>query len=208
MQTSDASSRELEFTLYFDDLRDLFVAPEPQPFSAHPNYESGVDQIFNALRRRKPRRRIRTTVHVANELNASALAETKAALGRYCQSRIDIERVVISCHRREGAAKLAIGVVFLLATLGVKAIMDQFTFEPELLHQFITEGLTVLGWVMLWAPLALLLFDWWPSRRNVDAYIAIREMDISLVGPGRATGNSPVHGPTKGVRPIQSDQGQ
>lgn len=104
-----------------------------------------------------------------------------AAVERYCESRINKERVAISCHQREGAAKLIIGVTFLLVTLGLKTILDQLTFEPELIHQFIGEGLTVLGWVMLWAPLSLLFLDWWPSRRNIDAYLAIQAMDITLL---------------------------
>lgn len=171
-----------DFRLHLDDLRDLFVAPEPQPFSAHPNYESGVDQIFNSLRTRRPRRRIRAAIHVGRGLTATAADDLRAALVRYCDSRIEAERVVISCHRREGTAKLAIGVVFLLVTLGLEAILDRFAFEPQLLHRFVAEGLTVLGWVMLWAPLALLFLDWWPARRNIDAYVAIREMDIELIG--------------------------
>ena len=68
----------------------------------------------------------------------------------------------------------------------LKAVLDQFTLEPEFLNQFLSEGLTVLAWVMLWAPLALLLLDWWPARRNIDGYLAIRDMEIEILSSGDA----------------------
>lgn len=180
--SANGSSRNLDFTLHLAEIRDLFVAPAPQPFASHTNYESGVDQIFNLLRQRKPRQPLRATIHVESELSDSAVDDTEAALRRYCDYKIETQHVIVSCFRREGAAKLAIGLAVLVTTLGLKAILDRYAFDPALLHRFLAEGLTVLGWVMVWAPASLLLLDWWPAQRNIDAYEAIRKMEITLIG--------------------------
>lgn len=184
-------TQDLDYTLHLDHLDDLFLAPVPNPYAEHPNYQSGIEQIFNSLERRRPRRQLRTRVVLANpDRGGPSLEEARSAVRRYCDSRIAIEEVNIACHRREGAAKLALGLGFLAVVLVVKATLDRYRFGSELVQQFMAEGLTVLGWVMVWAPLAILLLDWWPARRNADAYRAIRDMALEIapadpVSPGR-----------------------
>ena len=181
-------STDTRCTLHLDEVRDLFVAPDPAPFSEHPNYESGIEQIWRVVRPRNLRRGgLQTTVYVQSGENGPLLDETRAALRRYCDSRIEAEHSYIAFYRREGFIKLLIGVVFLLATLGVKAILNEFDFEPELVHTFLDQGLTVISWVVLWTPLSLLIFDWWHHRVNADAYRAIRDMELELVTAGTAS---------------------
>ena len=36
--------------------------------------------------------------------------------------------------------------------------------------RIVDEGLLILGWVAMWKPLELLLYDWWPGLRKKRTY--------------------------------------
>lgn len=63
---------------------------------------------------------------------------------------------------REGRISLLIGVVALAAFSAASRLVD----GDEAIVQVIHEGLAVLGWVAMWKPLNIFLYDWWPLRRE------------------------------------------
>jgi hypothetical protein len=44
----------------------------------------------------------------------------------------------------------------------------------------VSEGLTVIGWVSLWRPVEVLLYDWWPSWRERRVYERILRMQVEV----------------------------
>jgi hypothetical protein len=75
------------------------------------------------------------------------------------QARADILRLL-----RYGAVSFAIGIVFLIACLALRRV---FVATPLLVDRAIVdEGLLILGWVAMWRPTEVLLYDWWPLARR------------------------------------------
>jgi hypothetical protein len=73
---------------------------------------------------------------------------------------------------KEGRQSLAIGLVFLLACLAVSNVLigrATGTF-PSLTR----ESLTIAGWVAMWRPMQIYLYDWWPLRRRGRVYEKLR----------------------------------
>lgn len=57
--------------------------------------------------------------------------------------------------------------------------MPQGPWTP--VREILREGLVITGWVAMWRPLEILLYDWWPLiderrqiRRILDAAVSIR----------------------------------
>ena len=44
------------------------------------------------------------------------------------------------------------------------------------------ESLIIGGWVALWRPLEILLYDWWPVRAKARLYDRLGAMQVSLRG--------------------------
>jgi hypothetical protein len=44
----------------------------------------------------------------------------------------------------------------------------------------VTEGLLIVGWVALWRPLEVFLYEWWPIRQRQRRfqYIATMPMEV------------------------------
>ena len=79
---------------------------------------------------------------------------------------------------KEGRQSLTIGLVFLLACLAVSnAITDRATGTfPSLTR----ESFTIAGWVAMWRPMQIYLYDWWPLRRRGLVYEKLSRMRVEV----------------------------
>jgi hypothetical protein len=42
------------------------------------------------------------------------------------------------------------------------------------------EGLLIIGWVALWRPVEMFLYDWWPVLRRAWRFEAIARMPVEV----------------------------
>lgn len=83
---------------------------------------------------------------------------------------------------REGRISLVIGLFALTAfNSASRAIGSSGSAPVQILH----DGLSVLGWVSMWKPMEIFLYDWWPIRRERRACRRLVEAEVSFpaVGP-------------------------
>jgi hypothetical protein len=78
---------------------------------------------------------------------------------------------------REGRISLAIGLAALAGFNAASRIIGSST-NPVI--EVIHEGLSVLGWVSMWKPLEMLLYDWWPIRHERRACQRLAEATITF----------------------------
>jgi hypothetical protein len=78
---------------------------------------------------------------------------------------------------REGRISLLIGMTA-IASLNAAARLIGASRNPviEVLH----EGLAVVGWVSMWKPLEIFLYEWWPIRRERRACRRLAEADVTF----------------------------
>ena len=159
---------------------ELFAAPSADPLAGRLHAESGVDRILNQLRPR-PGRRVRATLVLPSAARAPDLeARCRAALERFCDAKIACIRNDRSSLWHEGWATLARGLLFLaLCMLG-----SQLVGEPKFLHpviaRFLDEGFVIAGWVALWYPLDVLLYQHWTLARERRMYEGLRKMELAF----------------------------
>jgi hypothetical protein len=80
---------------------------------------------------------------------------------------------------RLGRKSLAIGILALAAAV---ALGD---FIATLLHgnrigEIVRESLSIGGWVSMWRPLEIFLYDWWPIRREVRLSDRLAAMPVRI----------------------------
>ena len=51
----------------------------------------------------------------------------------------------------------------------------------------IRESFVIGGWVALWRPLEIFLYDWWPIRAQARLFDRLGEMDVRVLGAAPAT---------------------
>lgn len=86
---------------------------------------------------------------------------------------------------RQGRLSLLIGVGFLFACLGARGVAVGTLTGT--LRDILAEGLLISGWVAMWRPLQIYLYDWWPLVRHLRILRKIRDLPVQL----RVTGRPP-----------------
>ena len=46
----------------------------------------------------------------------------------------------------------------------------------------LAEGLLIAGWVALWRPLEIFLYEWWPIRAQARLFERLSEMEVRVLG--------------------------
>ena len=82
-------------------------------------------------------------------------------------------------HLRRGQLILGVGLTALVVFLTLAELASALPLGHA--REILREGLVITGWVAMWRPLEVLLYDWWPLiderqqvRRMLDAPVSIR----------------------------------
>ena len=86
---------------------------------------------------------------------------------------------------RRGRISLAIGLAFLTSFIVVGDWVAGF-FAESRLGQVFREGLLIGGWVAMWRPIEVFLYDWWPIRAEARLFSRLSSMPVRIEYMGRA----------------------
>jgi hypothetical protein len=162
--SSSARSHRLEIKL--NDVNQLFTSRETAPFHEH-GLDPDAEEFIESHAGEFPHA---ATVALVIELPAKA-AE------RELQPRVEqaVRAHFANCARRnrrefsrlmaEGRRTLVVGITFLALCLLLAARV--FTADKSgAINTILHESFVIAGWVALWRPLEICLYDWWPVRQR------------------------------------------
>jgi hypothetical protein len=156
----------LEVTL--DDIQQLFHSLDPAPFRQKDLDAAAEEYIVGAVREIR-QRGWRGPVRLVFYLPAAAVGTEDArtlpaALHNYFAYRSRQRGLTLRETLRRGLISLVVGVLFLGLCLSLRQLVstDGWYAGGEILR----EGLLIVGWIALWRPVEIFLFDWWPIRND------------------------------------------
>lgn len=80
---------------------------------------------------------------------------------------------------QQGRMSMAIGIVFVsLCLIGADAIGNLGTNAG---YNIARESLTIVGWVAMWRPMQIFLYDWWPLQRQIRLYHQLSDAHIQVI---------------------------
>lgn len=95
------------------------------------------------------------------------------------------------CYRREQSQKkykrifqygwriLFIALLLLAVTFTLTEIALHFKPDNRLVL-FIRESFIIFGWVALWRPLEVLLYDWYPVKKNIKLFYRLEHSNVEV----------------------------
>ena len=145
-------------------LRQLFNAIDPSPFRQRdldPRAEEFIVDWARDLDRDKPWALV---VHLDRPAGrADEAAALREAIHQYFAQRGAASSRTLRELFRRGRISLVIALVFLTASIAAGDVGANYVGEGRL-AEIIREGLLIGGWVAMWRPLEVFLYDWWPIR--------------------------------------------
>jgi hypothetical protein len=174
--------------LHVAEMRQLFNALDPAPFRERDLDPAAEAYIVDWGRETRGGEPLGLVVHLGREAATPQTAELlrSAVHGYFRQRALDTRRQLRRLFR-SGRISLLIGLAFLGAAIVLGELIAGFV-SRENYSSIIKESFVIGGWVALWRPMEIFLYDWWPIRAEANLYDRLGTMDVRVVG---ASGPAP-----------------
>jgi hypothetical protein len=165
------------------ELAQLFNSLDPSPFIDR-DLDADAEEFIVSWARELPHHgELELLIHLAEVPDAERAAGVEEAVHHYFTSRAAIKGRELRQLLRRGRASLAIGLAFLAGCFSLGLLL-----RPLLSAQwgaFVEVGLDIVGWVAMWRPLEIYLYDWWPIRSDLLLLRKLARMTVRLELPAR-----------------------
>jgi hypothetical protein len=101
------------------------------------------------------------------------------AIQKHFVRKAQLANTELRALMRRGWISLAIGLAFLFAMLALKEILEM-RLGVGALVTVLREGLVIVGWVAMWRPLEIFLYDWWPIAGQRRSFQALSQIPVSV----------------------------
>ena len=102
-----------------------------------------------------------------------------AAIHNYFLYRAEITSKELRFTLQQGRISLITGLVFLVLCIAAQQIIASMG-KSGLLWSIIEEGFLISGWVAMWRPIDVFLYQWWPIRRRRRIYEKLAKLPVVL----------------------------
>jgi hypothetical protein len=148
------------------DIAQLFNSLDPSPFSEQDLDHDAEEFIVSWARELPARGDLRLVLALERPLPEPQTPQTVGeSVRHYFAYRASINRLELRDLLNRGRTSLLIGITFLAGCL----LLAQTIAERQgagAVWSIAREGLTIGGWVAMWRPMEIYLYDWWPLRRR------------------------------------------
>lgn len=162
--------------LHLREVRQLFHRLDPAPFrdkDLDPDAERYIEDAMRDIGLGGAKR-IVVYLPLSERANEGAKTVPEAIRNffdyRARQTGIELGRLL-----RLALTNLAIGLAFLTACLAARRAL-----LAEGAHEVLAEGMLIIGWVALWRPVEMFLYDWWPLLRRRRRHQAIARLPVEV----------------------------
>ena len=174
--------RAHHIALNLRDLNQLFNSMDPSPFSEK-DLDHDAEEFMVSWAHEFPQDEpIALVIHLAEHpagLDPQPLVQE--AVHHNFADRARLNRLEFKRLMKEGRRCLLIGLVFLSTCLLLSELL--LLRESGGIWKVIRESLTIGGWVAMWRPLEIYLYEWWPLRRRGKIFQKLSRMPVEVRRP-------------------------
>jgi len=181
-----------QIELRISALSELFNSLDPTPFHHRDLDRDAVEFLENWALEFPPACNFRIVVHIETMPPDDPTPLVSEAMRNY----FDYKAVLALRNLRllfiEGRRCLVIGIGFLaLCLLGADLLAAS---TSNTFFRLLKESLLIGGWVAMWRPLQIFLYDWWPVVRRRRIYRNLGRAIVRVLPANFPSANSPNEG--------------
>ncbi len=161
------------------EVRQLLSRIDPSPVRDR-DLDPGVEAFIVSWGREVPlNAELRLVVELGQSASEDEVTQLREAMHRYFENRAAVTRRSLRDLLRRGRTSLLIGVAVLGLVLTASRVIGRL-LPPESTLAFLRESLVIGGWVAMWRPIEIFLYDWWPIRDEARLYDRLAEMQVEV----------------------------
>ena len=161
------------------DVDQLFNTMDPSPFHEKDLDHDAEEFILSWAQEFHRHEPVDLIVHLEKlPEGRDAKKIIEEAVHHYFTYRARINKLEFKQLMKQGRISLLVGVSFLMVCL---IIIEMFALRSTgPISSFLSEGLTIAGWVAMWKPMEIYLYDWWPLRRLGYTFEKLSQMTVEV----------------------------
>jgi hypothetical protein len=162
------------------ELKQLFNAIDPSPFRER-DLDPAAEEFIVSWAREAPRDApLALLVYLDRPAGLpEEPAILREAIHEFFRHRAESEGLRLRRLLRIGRTSLAIGLVFLALCIAAGDLVAG-ALKPRRIGEILRESLLIGGWVAMWRPLEVFLYDWWPIRAEAKLYQRLSAMPVRI----------------------------
>lgn len=178
-------ARNNEITIPLNDIRHLFLDPDCDPFKDKNLTISGLDYAVKQLRMKPLPEKIQLNLALSKGAADIDLADVKKALRRHCLNIVkDREEDSQYLSWQIGSNFKRAVLPFLIMIIAIGSIMyhmmDERSRLVQILLVLLNNCVIIMGWVLLWIPAEMYLYEAPRVRREIALYRLLADAEIRI----------------------------
>jgi hypothetical protein len=161
------------------DISQLFNSMDPSPFHEKDldhDAEEFIESWVSEFHRDEP---VSLLIHLQQLPDAQETRHTvEQAIHNFFTYKAKLNQLEFRRLMKRGRLSLMIGLVFLGICLATGNFIGKL--EPSAFFAFLKEGLMIAGWVAMWRPMEIYLYEWWPLRRCGKILEKMSKMQVEV----------------------------
>jgi hypothetical protein len=166
--------------VHISELQQLFNSLDPTPFRKRdldPKAEAFIADWARELHADVP---LGLLIHVDRDIASIDHVEiVQGAVRDYFAERAAVTRRQLRQLFRVGRTSLVIGLVFLSVSILLGNLAEDLLAHTRFAG-VARESLLIGGWVAMWRPLEVFLYDWWPIRAEARLFDRLSAMTVRV----------------------------
>jgi len=175
--TDPRHSHSIELELH--DLNQLFNSMDPSPFNTRDLDHDAEEFIVSWAHEYPPNQSVTLRIHLERWPSEDPTELIREAVHNYFAYRTKLNDLEFTRLLKQGRTSLLIG----LPLLGACLLASKFLLGSEAgtWAAVLRESLTIAGWVAMWRPMQIYLYDWWPVRQRGRVYSKLSRMPVEVI---------------------------
>lgn len=166
--------------VHVSELKQLFHSLDPMPFRERDLDPKAEDFIAGWASEIDPKKPLCLLIHVDHQhATDENFTVVRDAVRDYFGERAAATRRRLRLLFRVGRTSLVIGVVFLGAFVLAGNVAEDLLRHTRFAGTA-RESLLIGGWVAMWRPLEVFLYDWWPIRAEARLFDRLSAMTVQI----------------------------
>jgi hypothetical protein len=165
--------------LVLRNMMQLFNSFDPSPFHEKELDPNAEDYLFNTVDDLPYVKPVKLVIYLPDEAITDA-SRHSVSLGihNHFSYRSAVDDRELKRLFRRGRQVLVIAVVLLFLSLLSRQILAMAS--QDIIIRMAEEALLIFGWVVLWEPVYIFIYGWWPITQKRRIHDKIRDMEIDI----------------------------
>jgi hypothetical protein len=169
-------------------LKQLFDLRDPAPFIEKDIDDDAHDYILAWAIELPSKMPLKIRIHCQEKIEShdplyltlGSENALESVFHNYFEYRAEISRMNLHKILKNARFFLLIGFSFLIVCLGGSELIQRVWLEESPWRSIFREGAVITGWVAMWRPLELFLYDWWPSYEKMNLYKKLMKAPVEV----------------------------